>query len=189
MNTYNKVNTFLNGKIEEMAQKLGYPASTVLALQRDLEAIKVIDEEQYNRILSCKYLADKRTLIDYARDIVASWVFEDYIFETLKNNTFSIELAGADKLRKFLSSSKTSAQSDFLIKYNGVSIKLELMSDYTGYWHKQKRIDLRDAKYNKLIKEQSLFLGLCVLSGEFTLIDFRNPPPAKYIASQIVSTI
>lgn len=54
------------------------------------------------------------------------------------------------------------------------------MTDYTGYWNRTKKIDLRDMKYDKMKKSKSLFLGVSIVDRKYILIDFDEAINAKY---------
>ena len=55
------------------------------------------------------------------------------------------------------------------------------MNDYTGYWARTNRLDLRDSKYQSLTAEQSLFLAVSITTREFALFDFSETIPAHRI--------
>ena len=57
------------------------------------------------------------------------------------------------------------------------------MCDYTGYWERTGRIDLRDSKYQKLCNTRSLFLGISTPTTSYILLDFGGNVPANYIPS------
>ena len=61
------------------------------------------------------------------------------------------------------------------------------MNDYTGYWQKNGKIDLRDDKYRKLVQTASLFLGISLATPgtqhSYILLDFSQEIPATYIPS------
>ena len=90
--------------------------------------------ETYRNLISCQHQRDNRTHLEYAQDLVASWLVEDYFLEILNSNGLRAALDGADRNRRILANVRTSASSDFTVSYNGNSRKLELMNDYTGYW-------------------------------------------------------
>ena len=91
--------------------------------------------------------------------------------------------AGADKERKILAHKQVSAGSDCLVSWRGRRVLLELMSDYTGYWTKYGQMDLRDDKYNKLVRSNSLFLGISTKDQKFIFLDFSTNVPATFIPS------
>lgn len=106
---------------------------------------------------------DSRTPSEYARDLVVSWLVEDVIksYLNLKNN-------GADAERNFLKSRQIKYDSDFKLNDR----YLELYVNFTDYWIKQKKIDLRMDKHAHLVKHKSLLLGIAFNTYEFFMIDF-----------------
>lgn len=143
--------------------------------------------EIYQNLLSCSHQADCRSPLAYGRDLVASWIFEDFLCQALQNNhQFTIQLDGADQNRMILATSDTSSGSDYLITSpTGRQLRVELVNDYTGFWHKHQKLHLRDQKYLRLQNSHSLLLAIAISEElcEFTVFDFRNTIPATYIPS------
>jgi hypothetical protein len=183
MSSFEGLNNFFNGELINIANNLAYSKVNLLILNGKEEEIKIKYPETYQNILSCRYHADNRNVMDYAKDIVSSWVFEDYFISNIFEHNLKLELDGADKNREILPNKKTSSNSDYLITFNKIQRTMELMSDYKGYWSKYKKLDLRDSKYKKLVTTKSIFIGVCIPDHYFLFIDFASPPPAKFIPS------
>lgn len=180
MGAFQQLSTNFFKDIIKTAEDLNYSESNILILKGEKELLKAKYPQIYNNLLSCNHHRDNRTFIEYGQDLVASWLFEDKIVETLRNNSIDINLAGADRNREILSNSKVSSSSDTTITINNISIPLEIMSDYTGYWTRTKRIDLRDDKYLRMVRSKSLFLGISTKDRKFVLLDFRTPLNSSY---------
>lgn len=183
MGAYDGVSQFFGLPLDEVAEELGYDEDNILVLRNDEQGLEARYPQTYQNILSCKYQADRRTPMEYARDLVASWLIEDYFLERLQSPDYTLRRAGADRERKILPRAKVSASSDFLIQMGGRSIKLELMNDYTGFWEKHHVLHLRDDKYERLEESGSLFIAIAVPTGEFAIYDFREEIEATYIPS------
>lgn len=175
-------NFFENGLINE-AKKFKYSNSNILILEGQESSLKTQYPAIYSNLISCNHNRDRRTIMEYAQDLVASWVFEDYLIEEFKKIGYILERSGADKNREILSNSKVSAASDCLLKHNGNSILIEIMSDYKGYWTKYNKVDLRDDKFNKLKILKSKFLGISVKDKLYFLLNFNNDINATYSPS------
>ena len=121
--------------------------------------------------------------MEYAQDLVASWLFEDSLIYALNTAGLMVEHAGADKNRKILSGTNVSASSDATILVKGKRVPMEIMCDYTGYWTRTKKIDLRDSKYQKLKNSNSLFLGFSTTDNKVVLLDFSSNISATFIPS------
>ena len=165
------------------ATELNYSEENLLILAGDEQALKDNHPETYANLLSCGHNKDGRSYMEYAQDLVASWVFEDDVMTQLALKGLQITGAGADKERKILANKQVSAGSDCLVSWQGRNVLLELMSDYTGYWTKYGQMDLRDDKYNKLVRSNSLFLGISTKDQKFIFLDFSTNVPATYIPS------
>ena len=175
---------FRNGIIAK-AEELGYSSANVCILKGDMHALETNYPETYANLISCRHNRDARTPIEYGRDLVASWIFEDTLVQKLAEGGLKPSLAGADRDREVLATAKVSASSDCHISDAGKSRYLEIMSDYTGWWERTGHIDLRDSKYKKLQAENALFLGVCTTSNKFILLDFTTGLGAAYIPAHI----
>lgn len=183
MGAFKGVTNFFTVPLVDIAKKLKYTEDNILILKGDLGKLQTEFPEIYKNIQSCKHHADRRPPIEYAQDLVASWIFEDFFVDHFTSTKYTICLSGADKKRKILASSKTSTASDYLISFKKKTVKMELMNDYTGFWIKAKKLHLRDDKYGKLKANHSLLLALEATTKQFVLFDFRKDIPSKFIAS------
>lgn len=174
---------FFEDPLVEVAYNLGYAQDNILILQGDMESLQTQFPETYRNLISCRHQRDNRTHIEYAQDLVASWLVEDYFLKILNSDGLRAILDGADRNRSILANIETSTSSDFFVSYNGISRKLELMNDYTGYWAQRGLLHLRDNKYRSLVNEQSLFLAVSTKTKDFALFDFSEEIQARRISS------
>lgn len=181
MGAFYGVSRFFGKPLDKVAAELMYTDDNILILSGKETELKERYPDIYSNMMSCRHQADGRPSLEYAKDLVASWLIEDYFSTILQSHYYSLELSGADRNRKILPSARTSASSDYLIRTNDISIKLELMNDYTGFWRKTHKLHLRDNKYIQLKKSGSLFIAIATPSSEFALYDFRETIPARYI--------
>ena len=175
---------YRNG-IAAKAQELGYSQANMLILAGNLSELAAKFPATYRNLLTCEHNRDKRTPLEYARDLVASWIFEDTMVQTLTRAGITISLAGTDQKREILASSRVSSCSDCRVSLGSVARGMEIMSDYTGWWESTGWIDLRDDKYLRLKREHSLFLGVSTTSRRYLLLDFGEDIPARYIESHV----
>lgn len=171
----------LFGDLVAIAEELGYPASSVCLLSGDEAKLASEFPETYNNLQSCRHNRDARTPMEYGQDLVASWIAEDYLMKSLTDAGLTIEGAGADKNREVLATTKVSSESDCMVSFNGRSRLLEIMNDYKGYWPRYHKVDLRDAKFQKMDKAKSLFLGISTKTKQYILLDFADGITAKFI--------
>ena len=97
--------------------------------------------------------------------------------------------AGADKGRGSLLNTKVSASSDFIVSNEGKRRFLELMSDYTGYWARNGKMELRDSKFKRLQELNSLFLGVSAIDNKFILLDMGGEFESIFIPSYSFESI
>lgn len=185
MGAYTQYSKMFRNGIIAKAEELGYSAANICILKGDIHTLKAYHPHTYSNLISCRHNRDARTPIEYGRDLVASWIFEDSLVQKLSEGGLTSTLAGADRNREVLPTTKVSASSDCRISNAEKSRYLEIMSDYTGWWERTGHIDLRDSKYKKLQNEDALFLGVCTLSNKFILLDFTANLGATYIPAHI----
>ena len=183
MGAYQQISKMYRNGIKAKAAELGYSDANICVLDGDIDLLKQQHPSCFANLQSCVHNKDARSLIEYARDLVASWIFEDTLVQMLNSAGLKTTLSGTDQNREILSTTKVSSCSDCLISNESTSRHLEIMSDYTGWWERTGHMELRDAKFTKLVREKALFLGVCTVSCKYVLLDFSQPVEASYIAS------
>ncbi len=181
MGAYTGAQVFFNKQLVDVARSYNYDEDNICILEGNLNKLKEEFNDTFKNIISCKHHADKRTPLEYAQDLVASWLIEDSFLLVFNHGGLSAKLDGADNKRRILPNTETSTASDFSIKFSGSTRKLELMNDYTGFWSRQHILHLRDNKYTKMKNEATLLLALSVTTSEFALYDFEESINVKYI--------
>ena len=172
--TYNGLTNFFNMHLDVLARKLEYSEDNILILQGNEEKLKTNYPETYRNLLSCVHNRDSRNLMEYARDLVASWIFEDFMVEKFNQLGYTLTLSGKDKNRKILPNTKVGSNSDTIFEYHGKQINLEIIADYGLYWERHKALDLRDDKFNKMLSENAVLLAISIIDKKFALIPINN---------------
>jgi hypothetical protein len=170
---YDTLSNLFNKKLSDVAKNYNYSKSNIYILEDNFEKLQIEYPNIWISLESCKHQRDKRTVEEYAKDLVSSWVYEDTVLIYLKHD-FDIDLYGTDRERKILSNSKVSSDSDFCIKINGKLVNIELVNSYTNYWKAYQRIDLRDNKFEKLKNKKAILICIDIYNKEFYLIDLKN---------------
>lgn len=168
--TYHELTNFFNMKLDVLAKKLKYSYDNILILQGNEDELKSKFPETYQNLLSCLHNMDNRKPIEYARDLVASWLFEDFMVEKFKQLGYSLILSGKDKNRKILPNIRVGSNSDTIFCYNDQNVNLEIITDFGKFWEKHKVLDLRDDKYNKMLSEKAILLAVSIIDKKFALI-------------------
>lgn len=184
MGAYEGLSHIFNQPLYKLAMNLGYDESNILILKGQMDELMKYHPDIYNNLLSCQHHSDRRTPLQYGQDLVASWLFEDYLIKQLQNDKFKIAHAGADKTRLILPDQRTSSFSDYIITANnGRQILMELVNDYTGFWYRNQKLHLRDNKYLQLQSHHSLLLAIALSPQiqKYTIFDFRKEIPARKI--------
>lgn len=178
MSIYEKIDRLFierGTSVYKEAEKLNFSPVNLAILAGDMEYVKINAPETYQNVLSCAHQADARSATVFVRDIVVSWVYEAYIRAVLTRCGFDVELAGADKDRTILASSKVSNGADFIWHLSDGSTRfIELVCDYSGFWAAKCVMHLRDNKYIHLTESESILLGIDCKNHMFYLMDFAK---------------
>lgn len=180
MGAFQQLSSLL-GDLRPIAKKLNYPDSSICVLGGDIEVLKTNFPKTYDNLMTCGHNMDSRTPILYGQDLVASWLYEDYLMHELKSAGLDIIGAGADKNREILCNTRVSTDSDCLVSFNGKQKGLELMNDHKGFWKKTHKCHLRDQKYNKILKTGSIFLGVSTIDNTYFITDDISSVPSKFL--------
>lgn len=170
----------------EYAEKFCYSEENILIIKGDEELLKSKYPQVYKNMYSCRHNQDKRTALEYAQDIVASWLMEDYFkyafISSIKSMGINagLSMSGVDKARQLLPESKIARGADYHFIFNGVSIPVEFVCDYTNHYRRRKALDLRDTKYLNLKDEEVILLGISTLSNEYIIVDFSKEQHAIF---------
>lgn len=167
--------------LADIARSFLYPESSICILSGNEEELKTKFPDTYKNLLSCSHNRDKRTPMEYGRDLVASWLFEDFLINGLKDRGLDIEGNGADKNREILGKYSVSSSSDCIVRNGNSSVGVEIINDYNGWWNYARKIDLRDRKYEEIVKSKSVLLCISNTDGRYMLFRDIKDLPMKYI--------
>lgn len=124
---------------------------------------------------------DQRTAEEYACDLLLGWVTEDAIIKLFNVMGYKCEIISKDKRREFLK--RPTTKVDILVNLDKDKESLiELVSDNTGFWIKTKKLHLREQKYERLLKQDGVLLGLDFLNRAFFVSKVKNLVVSKKIA-------
>ena len=84
------------------AKELGYKEENILILKGQENELKSQYSECYDNIQSCRHNRDTRTPMEYAQDLVASWIFEDSLVKEMNKVGCQMFLSGAEQTRREL---------------------------------------------------------------------------------------
>ena len=141
MGAYQNASQLLPKPVLAMAREVNYSKENYLILARRNKQLQKEFPQIWENIQGCAYCADGRAPIEYARDLVASWLVEDYFLHLLTEAGYEAAAAGADKKRTILQYCQTGAECDFQIRLGGQVFHVEFLCDYTGYWCRTGHVD------------------------------------------------
>ncbi|MBR2908898.1 MAG: hypothetical protein IKC11_00945 [Clostridia bacterium] len=179
--TYKELSNFFEMRLELLAKKLNYSKSNILVLEGNEEELKNLYPDVYANILSCIHNRDGRSPMEYARDLVSSWIFEDYMVQKFHSLGYNLYLSGKDKERVILPNSKVGSDSDVIFKYDNHELNIEIMNDYSNYWERYNTLDLRDNKFDKLLQTNSVLLAVSLINRTYSLIPINEELEYRYI--------
>jgi hypothetical protein len=108
---------------------------------------------------------DRRTAVEYAVDLVLGWIIEDALLDCLRRRGVVSSLAGQDRNREFLSPREISTQPDLVAQIGDERRLVEVFADWRNTWSQRGHADLRDNKFDSLIKGQALLFGIAPRSA------------------------
>lgn len=171
------INNFNNMDLLKFLSSRNWKENNELCLRIINDSLYKEDIDYLNQKLNLFHLKDKRTPQEYACDLILGWVIEDAVYDLLKEIGAEPKLESGDKLREFLR--RPAASPDLKIRTGNSFVKLELVEDFTGYWKKNERIELRDNKYDNIKKEHGIILGLDFKEKRFFLLPAENSEAKK----------
>jgi hypothetical protein len=149
------------------------PFDRTLTYEVALEALKLDMSPEHqtrlNDICNIPFNRDNRSAAEYAIDLIYGWFAEDIIIEFLLAEGFDVIRTGVDREREFLSSGRIKSDLDIMVTYKGNARYFDIYFDSSNYWDKTDKIDIRESKWNMIIKEDSSVI--CVSNAGFGIID------------------
>lgn len=147
-----------------------------LGLCQNLINDTVTDQNKTYLIFKLKgltHLRDRRTSEEYALDLILGWIVEDAMKDIFNNILhLNANLHSADRNREFLL--RPVASSDFIIIHNDQDWYVEIISDYTGFWHDYSKVHLRDDKFLNLKAEDGILLGIDYRNSRFLILKVNS---------------
>lgn len=166
-----------------VAQELGYSEQNLDILgcdPNDVNAKKAIYKKHRKLFDSFlkdewnKSLVDGRNVLDYFKDLIASWIGEDLLVKALNEYGFTASLANADSDRVIKTERRNvTGEPDIKIEYEGNTRYLELM-DALSPVERYGQFDLRLSKAKNQFNKKTIFLLHGLADGKFVLIDFMR---------------
>ena len=75
MGAYSGLSAYFEQPLCDYAIQFGYDESNIVILEGDINRLQANHIEIYNNLLSCNHHSDSRTPLQYAQDLVATWIF------------------------------------------------------------------------------------------------------------------
>lgn len=177
-------NLFSEKQIIYLMKRFNYSNENFAIMAGDEEWIKKHNPDFFKYEKRSEIRKDVRTLLQYAQDLVANWIFEDSVEKIIQaNSSCHIYKNGADKYRKILVS-RVTYETDFILKKNEIIKPVELTMDYFGYFYRKEFFHLRLNKFDYLKDEKALLLIIDTQNNLCGLIDFSKPIKHKIVEVQ-----
>ena len=166
-----------------VAQELGYSEQNIDLLscdKNDPESKKATYKKHkklFDSFLHDEWnmsLVDGRNVLDYFKDLIASWIGEDLLVRALNEYGFTASLANSDSDRVIKTErKKVTGEPDIKIEFEGNTRYLELM-DALSHVEKYGQFDLRLSKARNQYEKKTIFLLHGLADNKFILIDFKR---------------
>lgn len=159
--------------VADVARQFGYGSGAVALVDknRTVPYSKQYPKE-YANLASCKHQRDYRTAEEYGADLIASWTVENSIALRLEEAGCKVALSGADCCREILPCGKVEGTADMTVSFGKYGPrKVELVCDGTEFWSRTGKMHLRDEKFNHLVNENAILLGIDMKHRKFYMFD------------------
>lgn len=182
--------THYSRSLVSVAKALGYSEQNIdiLECEKNDPLAKKTIYNKYKKLFDSflkdewnKALVDGRNVLDYFKDLIASWVGEDLLVKALNEYGFMASLANADSDRVIKTQrARVTGEPDIKIEFEGNTRYLELM-DALSPVECYGQFDLRLSKAKNQYAKKTLFLLHGLADGKYILIDFmRDNITVKY---------
>lgn len=166
-----------------VAQELGYSEQNldILGCDGKDQMQKKVVYKKHKKLFDAflkderlKELMDGRNVLDYFKDLIASWIGEDLLVKALNEYGFKAQLANADSDRVIKTERvNVTGEPDIKIEFEGVTRYLELM-DALSPVERFGQFDLRLSKAKNQFNRKTLFLLHGLADRKYVLIDFMR---------------
>lgn len=172
---------FSEEKIISLMKRFDYSDENFAIMAGDKKWLKENNPDFFRPSRFAIERKDSRTVLQYAQDLVANWLYEDIVEKIISvDKEIHISKNGVDKNRQFLVKDVTYA-TDFVIEKEGEQRPLELTMDYNGYLERRGFFHLRESKYQYLERENALLLIIDTCNNLCVVMDFKKPHKHKEV--------
>ena len=128
-------------------------------------------------------LRDERTPSDYGREVMRGWLVEDCLASALRSRGLDVTMCGSDKNREFFTVNKgmTPNTPDLIVNNRYI----EVVTDWTGWWKRKDRVDLRLNKVDMLYGYGAILIGVCPKNETLLMIDTKITPRESWVSGSI----
>jgi hypothetical protein len=183
MGAYEGLSRYFPEGIVNKAHKLGYGEVFISILKGDEDILEQKYNSVWNNLKECKYSMEGRTPIEYGRDIISAWIFEDCVVGTLKSHGINVSYGKDYLTRKRFTIRPDKFDTTVTITSGNNKYSLELRCDYVGAWEETNTVYFPISKYRKMKKANSILLGFSTLDNKLILLGSKDIKNAKYIKS------
>ena len=173
---------FANGVLHK-AHELGYGEFLISILKGDEEILEQKYNSVWNELKKCKYHIEDKTPIDFGRDMISTWMFEDCVIGTLKKSGLDITYGKDYVNRKKFTTRPDTLNNSVFINTPTQTFSLIIRSDYTGAWTKTGTLVLRESQYKKLKNKNMILLGLSTIDDKLIILNHTSLSKIRHIES------
>lgn len=145
-------------------------------IAKEAATLQFTDEtlEILTQVGNISFTKDARTAAAYAYDLIMGWLVEDIIIEHIENSGLMVVKIGADAERRFLKSGAITSDLDIEIfnPNTGEKERFDIYFDANGYWAKYDKIDIRESKWNTLVKNNAAII--CLSNQGVAIVDVNT---------------
>lgn len=183
MGAYEGLSRYFKDGVIQKANELGYGEFLISILKGDEDILEQKYNSVWNNLKNSKYAMDGRTPIEYGRDMVSSWIFEDCVIGALKSSGLNLSYGKDYVCRKRFISRPDKLDTDVTLNTGLHKYVLTIMCDYTGLWLENKTLALRKSQYKKLKNKQMIVLGFSITDNKLIILNSACAKDATYLES------
>ena len=183
MGAYKGLSRYFKDGVINKANELGYGEFLISVLKGDIETLEQKYNSVWNNLKNNKHAMDGRTPIEYGRDIISSWAFEDCVIGVLNGDGLKLSYGKDYGSRKRFTSRPDKLDTDVTLNTGLHKYIITIMCDYTGLWSKDKVMALRPSQYKKLKNKPTIVLGFSTTDNKLVILNSSCAKGASYVKS------
>lgn len=183
MGAYEGLSRYFNGGVLQKANELGYGEFLISVLKGDVETLERKYNSVWDTLKNCKHQIAGREPLDYGKDMIATWMFEDCVVGALRKSGLNISYGKDYLTRKKFTPRPDKLDTSVIITTSEGNFNLIIRCENTGAWTRTNTIILREPQYKKLKNKKTILMALSTVDNKLILLNHGDISEAIHIDS------